>query len=110
MICEVLLVAGEREKVNACFTLDSLFFRVLSAAAPSLNNDSDKSFLVTFGLYGGAGFTLAASVVAGLLGGNWLDKKLGSAPWLLLVGLIGGAVGGFYNFMRILKMAGKDNQ
>jgi ATP synthase protein I len=55
----------------------------------------------------GAGFTLAASVALGALGGNWLDHKLGTAPWLLVVGLLLGAVAGFGQFLRLISMTGK---
>ena len=59
-------------------------------------------FLIAFGVYGGVGFQLAASVVAGLLIGNYLDGRWGTAPWLAMGGLFLGTVGGFYNLIRIL--------
>ncbi len=33
------------------------------------------------------GIEFALSVLVGLGAGNWLDRKFGSAPWLMLVGL-----------------------
>lgn len=66
-------------------------------------NDKDKhSASLAFGIYSGAGFQLAASVVGGLLLGNYIDGKLGTAPWLALVGLVVGSVGGFVNLLRII--------
>lgn len=65
------------------------------------------SFLVAFGIYGGVGFQLAISVVAGLLFGNYLDEKLGTKPWLAMTGLILGSIGGFYNLLRILTWSQK---
>jgi F0F1-type ATP synthase assembly protein I len=32
--------------------------------------------------------------------GWWLDAKLGTSPWLLLVGIFLGASGGFYSLVR----------
>jgi F0F1-type ATP synthase assembly protein I len=32
--------------------------------------------------------------------GWWLDEKLGTSPWLLLVGIFLGASGGFYSLVR----------
>lgn len=57
---------------------------------------------VAYGLYGVVGVQLAAAVVAGLFFGNYLDKKLGTLPWLTVTGLILGSVAGFYNLFRIL--------
>jgi ATP synthase protein I len=59
-------------------------------------------FLIAFGIYGAVGFQLAATVVGGLLFGNWLDKKFDTLPWLTIIGLVIGSIGGFYNLIRIL--------
>lgn len=51
-----------------------------------------------------AAFTLFASV-ASLCGVGWLaDRWLGTAPWLMVVGLVLGAVVGFYEFIRLTSM------
>jgi F0F1-type ATP synthase assembly protein I len=42
-------------------------------------------------------FQLAISILAGVYAGQWLDKKLGSAPWLLILGLFLGAGLSFYS-------------
>lgn len=63
----------------------------------------------TFGLYGAVGIQLAASVVAGLAFGNWLDNKLTTSPWLALLGTILGAIGGIWNLVRILKWNEQDH-
>ncbi len=60
------------------------------------------SMMIALGIYGAVGFQLAAAVVVGLLFGNWLDEKWDTKPWLALTGLILGAIGGFYNLIRIL--------
>jgi len=59
-------------------------------------------FLLAFGIYGGVGFQLAASVVGGLLIGDYLDRHWKTTPWLTMSGLILGAIGGFYNLIKIL--------
>lgn len=46
------------------------------------------------------GLTFAVAIVLGLAGGWWLDKKLDSAPWLLLLGLLCGIAAGFLNLFR----------
>ncbi|BDG09700.1 AtpZ/AtpI family protein [Anaeromyxobacter paludicola] len=41
--------------------------------------------------------------------GYWLDKKLHhTVPWLLMVGAVVGAVGGFVSFFKTVLGAGKD--
>ncbi|MBI3541339.1 MAG: AtpZ/AtpI family protein [Deltaproteobacteria bacterium] len=64
--------------------------------------DQRDSFIIAYGVYGAVGFQLATTVVGGLLLGGWLDKKWGTTPWLSVVGLVIGSVGGFYNLIRIL--------
>jgi ATP synthase protein I len=48
-----------------------------------------------------AAFSLFASVVSGLIGGWLLDRWLGTAPWLLVTGIVLGAAAGFYELIRI---------
>lgn len=48
----------------------------------------------------GIGVSFAASVLLGVGGGYWLDRKLGSSPWLLLVGSGIGLFAGFYQFYK----------
>ena len=52
--------------------------------------------------YAQIGLELAVSVMAGFWGGYWLDNKLGTAPWLMLLGAAGGMAAGFYLVVREL--------
>lgn len=47
------------------------------------------------GAYGTVGLDFAVAVAICLYGGWWLDKKLGTTPWLMIVGLVLGVVVGF---------------
>jgi len=48
-----------------------------------------------------AALTLFASVVT-LCGIGWLlDRWLGTKPWLMVAGLVLGAITGFYQFIRL---------
>ena len=47
-----------------------------------------------------AAFSLFSAVVAGLIIGWLLDRRLGTKPWLLVTGIILGAAAGFYEFVR----------
>ena len=49
------------------------------------------------------GLTLPSSIAVGLFIGYFLDKRLGTAPWLLLAFLLLGIVSGFYTLFRGLR-------
>jgi F0F1-type ATP synthase assembly protein I len=53
------------------------------------------------------GIELALSTVIGLLGGRWLDSKLHTDPWLMLVGLVLGVVAGFRSLIRTARQANR---
>lgn len=50
----------------------------------------------------GAGMTLAVSVGLFAYGGLWLDARFGTKPWLLLVCVACGIVGGILHLIRVL--------
>jgi ATP synthase protein I len=53
------------------------------------------------GIAYGAALVLFSSVVA-FCGAGWLlDRWLGTKPWLLVTGIVLGAVAGFYQFIRL---------
>lgn len=47
--------------------------------------------------------TLVCSVFGSLLGGIWLDRKLGTTPWLMLILMILGIAFAMYTIYRIVK-------
>jgi F0F1-type ATP synthase assembly protein I len=50
----------------------------------------------------GLGLQFAATLVVFSFAGIWLDKKLGTSPWLLIVMVFLGAAGAFYSMYRKL--------
>jgi ATP synthase protein I len=54
------------------------------------------------GPYIDASWQLIGSVGLGTALGFWLDKKLHTSPWLLVVGALFGVGAGFYLFFKIL--------
>ena len=50
----------------------------------------------------GAGFQFAAVVVLSVFAGIWVDDKLGTSPWLLVVLVFLGSALGFYSLYRNL--------
>jgi len=52
--------------------------------------------------FAGAGFQFAALVVLSVFAGIWLDRKLGTSPWLVFFSVFAGAALGFYTLYRNL--------
>jgi ATP synthase protein I len=57
-----------------------------------------------------AGTQLTASIGGSALLGWWLDREAGTQPWLLLVFVLLGTVGGFLGFMRTLRVLSGQNR
>lgn len=55
--------------------------------------------------FAGVGFQFAAVILVFTFAGIWLDKRLGTSPWLLILFVFLGAGGGFYSIY--LKAVGK---
>ena len=64
-------------------------------------SEDDQEINRKSGLAYAAAFSLFAAVVAGLIVGWVLDRWLGTRPWLLVAGIVLGAVTGFYQFIRV---------
>lgn len=75
---------------------------------PKKLSDRD-SFMMAFGIYGVLGFQLVASILIGVFGGQWLDKKFGTDPWLMMLGLFLGVGAGFYNLFRVVLWKNQKN-
>ena len=54
------------------------------------------------------GMTLVLATVIGLAAGYFLDRWLGTSPWLILIGLGLGIAAGFVNLFRAVNRAGRD--
>lgn len=57
--------------------------------------------------YIAAVWKLVGGAVVGVLGGYYLDKWLGTSPWLLLGLSVAGISVGFYGFLREMARLGK---
>ncbi|MBI2796232.1 MAG: AtpZ/AtpI family protein [Gemmatimonadetes bacterium] len=55
--------------------------------------------------FAGVGIQFAASILLFLWLGQWVDGKLGTGPWGLIVGVFTGAGGAFYSMYRGLMAA-----
>jgi F0F1-type ATP synthase assembly protein I len=59
--------------------------------------------LQSYGSFAGLGLQFAGSLTAFTLAGLWLDRQLGSLPWLLLTGV---AIGLLTGMWLLIKRAG----
>lgn len=55
------------------------------------------------------GIALVVATVIGLAGGYYLDRWLGTSPWLTLIGLLFGIAAGFVNLFRTVKRAERNS-
>lgn len=66
--------------------------------------------LKTYSSLGAVGIELGISTVLGLLAGRWADGKLGTEPWLMILGLLIGVASGFRSLFREAQKAIKRDQ
>lgn len=70
---------------------------------PFLDPKSAKAF----GRVGGLGLELAAYFLIGVKGGEWLDRRFGTAPVLQRVGLFFGIFAGFYSLWKLTRVSSR---
>jgi ATP synthase protein I len=71
-------------------------------AKPPPSKPSWPHMMRALGPYMNIGWIFVVSVGLGMLGGRWLDARLGTEPWLFLLGAFFGILVGFYNFFLIV--------
>ena len=64
---------------------------------------AQESPFVTYGKYGALGFEFAGAIIAGLLTGNYADTQFGTAPLLMVIGVIVGMSGAIYRLIIVLQ-------
>ena len=62
---------------------------------------------LNLGTYAGVGLQFALAIILFLFLGQWVDRKLGTAPVFLLAGVFVGGGGAFYSMYRRLSAAQK---
>lgn len=56
----------------------------------------------SLGRYAGVGLQFAVSILVFLYAGQWVDRRLGSAPWGMILGVFTGAGAAFWSMYRRL--------
>lgn len=59
----------------------------------------------SLGTYAGHGLQFAVSILVFLYAGQWLDRRFGTAPWLMLILMFVGAGASFYSMYSKLMAA-----
>lgn len=72
------------------------------------NRQDRKAFFRELGKYSALGLEMALSVVIGLGIGYYLDKWLGTAPWLMILWIGFGFAAGVRSLYRAAVRSGKD--
>lgn len=74
---------------------------------PLIGPEGREQFKVA-GRVGAIGLELAIGIAIGFFGGRWLDGKLGTAPWLMWIGLAVGLLAGARSIYRIARYTNLD--
>jgi F0F1-type ATP synthase assembly protein I len=74
---------------------------------PARKPDPKTDEPLNMGNFAGAGLQFAVAIVLFLLLGQWADRKLGTSPVLLLIGVFGGGGAAFYSMYRRVTAAQK---
>lgn len=70
--------------------------------------EDQRKWIRNAGQASSIGFVLVISTIIGYAIGTWLDKKLGTAPWLMFVFSLLGIVAGFVEVFRIANQISRD--
>lgn len=62
----------------------------------------DDTWRPLMGLFA-VGTVLVVCILLGYFLGRWLDARLGTEPWMMVVGVLAGAAAGFLQLFRIVK-------
>ncbi len=70
-------------------------------SAPKTESEDERASRA-FSRYAGIGLQFAISILLFLYAGQWVDRRLHSAPWGVLAGVLIGASAAFYSMYRRL--------
>jgi F0F1-type ATP synthase assembly protein I len=73
------------------------------------DKNKDDVFRI-LGIVGSFGFTTAGAVAGGYFLGSYLDRKLNTAPWLMLSFIMLGIAGSFIEFFKLIKKLSGENK
>jgi ATP synthase protein I len=65
--------------------------------------------LKTIGQLSTVGLSFVLALVMGFGGGYWLDGRLGTSPWLAMLGFAMGVAAGVLNVVRVMRLVAADD-
>jgi len=71
--------------------------------APKKDNKDNRELLAALSGLSQLGFTMAACVFVGVFSGMYLDRHLGTMPWMLVLCSLSGAVAAFKALFDLTK-------
>ena len=74
------------------------------------DGDRSRSTAVELGRYAGLGLQMAASLALFGALGWWLDRRLSTNPWLMILGMLGGAALAFVSLLRAVPPTKRDRK
>lgn len=77
---------------------------------PLIRKDKDSETYRILGVVGSFGFTTAGAIAGGYFLGIYLDKKLNTYPWLMLLFILAGIIGSFIEYFRVVKTLSDENK
>jgi F0F1-type ATP synthase assembly protein I len=75
---------------------------------PENNNPRQENLWRLIGRYSNLAFVLPAAIIAGLVIGHLLDRRLGTS-WITLAGLFVGCIAGFAELIRGIIQSSKES-
>jgi ATP synthase protein I len=67
-----------------------------------MGDRKDRQWLTQLGMASTVGITLVVATGIGYFFGSWLDSKLGTGPYLMLLFTLLGVAAGFYEMLRLV--------
>jgi F0F1-type ATP synthase assembly protein I len=69
---------------------------------PPIDPDAKKMWRIA-GTTGAVGIEIAAAIAIGYFGGHYLDKKLGTEPWIMYAGILAGIGASVKALVRVVR-------
>jgi F0F1-type ATP synthase assembly protein I len=69
---------------------------------PAIDPDAKNMWRIA-GTTGAVGIEIAVAIIIGYLGGRFLDRKLGTTPWISYAGLLAGMGAAVKALMRVVR-------